>query len=64
MADVHAHDCAPCHAARRVVVELRTEFDPLDNWDEVEAQGKTTADVAVELVARVLHRYPIPGGPA
>lgn len=59
---VHGGDCPACDAARAVVAELRTEFDPLDNWDETEVgDGQTTADRAVALAAIALHRFPIPG---
>ncbi|WP_027944249.1 hypothetical protein [Amycolatopsis taiwanensis] len=60
---VHERDCAPCDAARQAVAELRTQFDPLDNWDEVEVQGKTTTEFATELIASALHRFPLDARP-
>lgn len=63
MADFHASDCAPCDAARAVIAELRTEFDPLDNWDDTEVHdGETTTDRALAHAATALHRFPLPGG--
>lgn len=62
MAAFHTSDCAPCDAARAVVVELRTEFDPLDNWDETEVgDGRTVTDLAHSLAAAALHRFPVRG---
>lgn len=61
MPDVHAADCAPCDAARAVVAVLREDFDPLDNWNEVELEGHTLTDRTIARVAEVLHRYPTPG---
>ncbi|PXY27417.1 hypothetical protein [Prauserella muralis] len=63
---VHERDCAPCDAARAVVDELAAHWDPIGNWDEVEAldgHGGTLRDQAVRLVADVLHRYPLPAPP-
>lgn len=60
MADVHAADCAPCDAARAVVAALREDFDPLENWDEVEVEGASVTDRTIALVAEVLHRFPSP----
>jgi hypothetical protein len=57
LSTVHERDCAPCEAAREVVREMRPQFDPLDNWDEVEiAPGITCADYLLALIAGVLHR--------
>ena len=57
---VHAKDCAPCDAARAVVAALREEFDPHENWDDVEVEGQSVTVRTVTLVAEVLHRFPIP----
>jgi hypothetical protein len=62
VSEVHAADCAPCDAARAVVAALREDFDPLENWDEVELEGASVTDRTIARVAEVLHRYPIPGG--
>lgn len=61
MTDLHAKDCTPCDAARAVVEALRDDFDPLDNWDEVEVEGRSLTDRTTARVAEVLHRYPTPG---
>lgn len=61
MTAVHAQDCAPCDASRAVVEALRTEYDPLNNWDEVTVAGQTQAAFTVGLVAEVLHRFPLGG---
>lgn len=56
---IHDRDCAACDAARAVVTALREQYDPLDNWDEVSAEGRTQTVFTVQLVADVLHRYPL-----
>ncbi|MEU0532003.1 hypothetical protein [Amycolatopsis tolypomycina] len=57
----HAKDCAPCDAARAVVAALREDFDPLENWDEVEVEGESVTTRTIATVAEVLHRYPLGG---
>lgn len=62
MTTFHAADCAPCDAARAVVAALREDFDPLENWDEVEVEGASVTARTTARVAGVLHRFPVPGG--
>lgn len=56
---VHERDCEPCDAARQVVEALRNEYDPLSNWDDTEVEGVTQTALTVQLVADVLHRFPL-----
>lgn len=61
--NVHAHDCAPCDAARQVIDALATTWDPNDQWSEVDSVTKThptLRDEAIAIAADTLHRLPIP----
>lgn len=60
---VHAHDCAPCDAARQIVDALAGRWDPQGNWLEFEAAvgPGTLNDEAIRIAAGVLHRFPLGG---
>jgi hypothetical protein len=61
MDELHERDCAPCDAARTVVAELAEEFDPLDNWADVEIAGESVERRLQRRVAGVLHQFPLGG---
>lgn len=63
---VHERDCAPCDAARTVVLALMAIWDPHERWAEVDALDGgpgSLYDEAIRTVAGVLHRFPLGGAP-
>ncbi|MGH3942494.1 MAG: hypothetical protein ACRDTG_28500 [Pseudonocardiaceae bacterium] len=53
------HDCPTCEIAGEIVDALADQWDPHDNWSEVQAigwpVGWTMRQQALELVTRTLH---------